>query len=110
MSELKPCPVCCREPILSESNRWPEDRHVIGHTVMCDNIDCWMYHLDGWYELTAEDAVNRWNTRAERTCHIEWKPEVFAFVCDACDMIQMMAPNSNPNYCPNCGARVVQGD
>lgn len=53
-------------------------------------------------------AIEAWNTRAERTCHINWDKELFCFACDSCDHISMMAPDSRPTYCPNCGAKVVE--
>lgn len=46
--------------------------------------------------------------RRERTCNVEWNSDVFAFVCSECDHMSMMPPGSNPNYCPCCGAKVVE--
>ena len=69
----------------------------------------------GDYETKAE-AIDAWNTRAERTCELichevempdslkEKGVEVLVFECDQCGERMF----SDYNYCPNCGAKVVE--
>lgn len=61
----------------------------------------------GGYGMTVgdnEDEITAWNTRAERICHNtgEFKR---LFTCSECGETEY--EGSNPKYCPNCGARVV---
>lgn len=65
---------------------------------------------EGLRRLAAiEGAIDAWNTRAERTCHIEMYPmglheeDGEAPICSAC----RVAIDEDVYYCPNCGARVV---
>ena len=95
MTELKPCPFCGGEAVLCENTDYAY--------VYCKECGSQTDESHG----TAGAAVAAWNTRAERTCHINWDKELFCFVCDSCDYISMMAPDSRPTYCPNCGAKVV---
>ena len=44
-------------------------------------VKCTRCGIRGRYQLTEERAIAAWNTRAERTCQ---------------------------NYCPDCGAKVVE--
>lgn len=68
-----------------------------------------------------EQAIEAWNTRAERTCHAELNDSRNAVICSECgssellrDWCEMMtwqgdtriASFTTYNYCPNCGARV----
>lgn len=65
------------------------------------------------------DAIKAWNTRAERTCH-DLEPSFYTFGCDKCGVLVeggdeigvLVSPevieNRLFNYCPNCGAKVVE--
>ena len=112
MSELLPCPFCGNEGELCTYYGGGEHNETV-HTVMCNNEDCPMNVLTPDY-LTEAEAIAAWNTRAERTCKVaacyspsdfdsedEW---YFAFSC-GCELYWDEA--IPPNYCPNCGARVV---
>lgn len=54
-----------------------------------------------------------WNSRAERTCHrVDVNGYSFRFECSACGYVAIVHNCSVrldelPNYCPNCGAKVV---
>ena len=70
MSELRQCPFCGGEASVYESNRYPSSgNRITGYTVICTDMDCINYRADDWYERTEKRAIERWNTRAERTCH-----------------------------------------
>lgn len=109
MSELLPCPFCGGEAevLTAESMH---GGYLFG--IMCN--DC--RSRGDVYDNEAE-AIATWNTRAERTCKVaacydtayvdscgsnaEW---YFAFTCG--DELYWDEPEP-PNYCPNCGAKVV---
>ena len=48
----------------------------------------------------------------DRTCHLEETDHAYetSFRCDACNRVVWVDFKGNiaPNYCPNCGARVVE--
>ena len=77
--------------------------------------------------------IERWNRRAERTCHVATKERRFSQTqtlvtksCSACgyafgdeerrpilpglDETMVLDPVDVPSYCPHCGARVVEED
>lgn len=106
MTELLPCPFCGGEAeiLTAESMR---GGYLFG--IMCN--DC--CSRGDVYDTEAE-AIAAWNTRAERTCKVaasyspsdmneqaEW---YFAFSC-GCELY--WDESEPPNYCPNCGAKVV---
>lgn len=65
---------------------------------------------------TQEEAIVAWNTRAERTCYSDNEPirlyndKYHVFRCSECHHQVNLCYNSKPNYCPNCGAKVVNHD
>lgn len=106
MTELKPCPFCGGEAeiLTAESMR---GGYLFG--IMCN--DC--CSRGDVYETEAE-AIAAWNTRAVETCSVvasyspsdineeaEW---YFAFSCG--HELYWDEPEP-PNYCPNCGSKVV---
>lgn len=80
---LKPCPFCGELP------------QVAGGTAMhaCRVLDREMRVL-----------VAAWNRRAERTCCMV--DNGCEFCCSECDW--HCGYDDEPNYCPNCGAKVVE--
>lgn len=111
MSELLACPFCGGEAHMSASSD--------GYGVQCWNRRCIDMQME---EIPTEaEAIAAWNRRAERTCnlHGEWKrisqtQEVRHLYCDCGEHLGSDKRNlileckaDLPNYCPNCGARVV---
>lgn len=99
--ELKPCPFCGGEArIVQASGR-------MLFCVVCDDCDA-----SGGHYFTEEDAATAWNDRAERTCHlVETDHEYEAsYRCTECKRVVWadFKGNPKPNYCPNCGAKVVE--
>ncbi len=102
MSELRECPFCGGEASVYESNRWPSSgNRITGYTVICTDMDCINYRADDWYERTEKRAIERWNTRSERTCHV--------VIEDECPTCSECGEDIDPSFtaCPYCGAKVV---
>ena len=106
MSELLPCPFCGGEAdvIDYDDECWVAHQCANGTSVETNS-----------YETEAE-AIAAWNSRAERTCKWElehsgtpydkWRCSKcgYLFVEPRCDQGYT---DLEPNYCPNCGAKVV---
>lgn len=121
--ELKPCPFCGGEAELREYRRWldfPKEM-VDGYEVICVNRDCIIYHADDVWFKTEAEAVEAWNTRAERTCTFSdnWDdPDVPLPTCSECGweaeetdcscVIGGPMFSYNGKFCKECGAKVVE--
>lgn len=117
MSELKPCPFCGGKASIYESNRYPSSgNRITGYTVICTDMDCINYRADDWYERTEKRAIERWNTRVERTCHpVEQLPPSESLstpVRLSCGHVVEGVLDGEasmlPNFCEVCGAKVVE--
>ncbi len=125
MSELLPCPFCGCEPELIE---YESDDCITLYVVACTNEDCNMTVDTGSYGNQRE-ATAEWNTRApmsyedlkilldelgvsERTCNVDevvddnWEYRVWTFEL-SCGHDYESTQKEPPNYCPNCGCKVV---
>lgn len=114
--ELKPCPFCGGEPIMS-SYTYSLSGAGIQYKVECERHDCPAQPTVDWHYWTAEEAAEAWNTRAERTC----KPANVSeyawddFECSECGWVtwsffmehEGCGTVCQPRFCPNCGAKVV---
>lgn len=111
--ELKPCPFCGGEAeALSFAALSPT---IHGATsVVC--TECAAGIEVDTAELWLHDAAWYWNSRAERTCRIEWEKHSDWFRCDACGKSSHVERDDSclgyisiePFFCPNCGAKVVE--
>ena len=91
--KLLNCPFCGGD---AEITKWHE-----GYFVECREQRCG--GTIGAYK-TEEEAIEAWNTRAERTCTIlkgEGEYSEFSLSCGH------YVDGARPNYCPSCGARVI---
>lgn len=98
--ELLPCPFCGGQAECI--------RNDIGVFVGCFNEDCPIgpatsTYVDGY--ATEAEAIAAWNSRAERTCRNTQND--FDFMCSECGKCVDNGRVMRFNYCPNCGARVV---
>lgn len=114
MSELKPCPFCGGEASVKVLE-YDDDCKVWG--VFCEQDLESEYshgHFVDNYPTEAE-AIEAWNTRAECTCHDRHGGDAWCFSCDACGCVMPWTDSfsvgtirgGSLNYCPNCGAKVV---
>lgn len=106
MSELKPCPFCGGKQTYRKHNG------AVWLTRTNHKRDCIMREALSFVAFATEaEAIEAWNSRAERTCEcvaeyakspIDGKTIVL-HRCSACH--ELMRPHML--YCPNCGARVI---
>lgn len=107
-NELKPCPFCGSEAKLFTA------RGKCNQIVRC--LEC---NVSPGYRQTKKEAIEAWNTRAERTCHNKsrFAPGGTRFICSACDFgsdWDMWNEDYGVpmdfwfDYCPICGAKVVE--
>ena len=103
-NDLGPCPFCgCEAHAALAAYASGATAHVV-----CDACGAKVYGY-GRGERGLRDAVERWNRRAERTCRVVSAKECggvgYAPGCSECGW--QMADSMWHNYCPNCGARVM---
>ena len=134
MSELLSCPFCgCSAKIAQcddegnvrgeeyESNPWSG----LGYRIVHESDDCPISTGEDGYNLiydSREEAVNDWNTRAERTCHPFVSSDGAGWYAIGCSNCGHGFADNNPDkeyllriskrsdimlrYCPGCGAKV----
>jgi len=91
MSEkVKPCPFCGGEAEVV----WELNGFATVECICCGAL---------------VDGIERWNTRAGRTCrNVDNYRAIGDFTCSECgDHWRDFIPGAF-NYCPNCGAKVVE--
>lgn len=114
--KLKPCPFCGGEAHARQMMIW-DDRGIHTDddgkwTVECEHWGCMAECGCSFYTIEAE-AIEAWNTRAERTCrNANTDGYRFRFECCECGYATLVYNcaarlDELPKYCPNCGARRV---
>ena len=122
MGELKPCPFCGGEAEVVESDY---GMYLTGYAVYCHKC-CLKMGVTGrlgeayeWTPVfnTEAEAIDVWNARAERTCKfVSIEGTGYTPVCSACgyklgiydcDWFEDGTYGYGGNYCPCCGAKVV---
>lgn len=102
MEELKPCPFCGSEAETHETT----DGWIVSCSSDQNVLDGFTHRAHG-YGSTEAEAIAEWNKRAERTCrNVDEYADVGFFICGACGF-GSNGIELTPNYCPNCGARVI---
>ena len=104
MSELLPCPFCGGEAHM-ESKHYGDTHYW---RAWCQTPFCAFMSV----APTEQQAIEAWNTRAERTCKVDdivpdnWEYKVWSFEL-SCGHDYESTQREPPNYCPNCGAKVI---
>jgi len=116
---LKPCPFCGCEAWTHETTD--------GWIVSCSsdqNVLDGFTHMAHAYGGTEAEAIDAWNTRAERTCRDLGgcdEAGMQVFNCSECGCVLSLFDVSGlntlctnhiydyPRYCPICGAKVIGG-
>lgn len=107
MTELKHCPFCGATRGLYALD---VDNSTSGEPqVFCDNCKA-VFECER--ASTIEEAIEAWNTRAEKTCKIKpWRMEEDTgfYDCLECECGHVMDGSewAKSTYCPNCRARIV---
>lgn len=116
MSKLRTCPFCDGEVQVVNVSYKHEQWFVT-----CDNDRCLAKPFTTEFD-SPQKAINAWNTRSERSCRIlkTWSDSDFVqdwnYKCSECGAfvpvyerdIATGDVSSAANYCPNCGAKVVE--
>ena len=101
--ELKPCPFCGKSWLAAEKISYSADGFAY-------RVECECTARGAWAE-TEEQAIEAWNTRAEHTCHVVVSEfgelDEYPHTWLSCGHHTMLLPREM-NYCPECGARVVE--
>lgn len=100
MSGYKPCPFCKDGGKVEVDN--PMLGYISGYGFHC--IKC-----DAYFQLgdSEEEAIEAWNTRYERTCHKIPGRMKYGTRVPKCSECGQSLGDKRWNYCPNCGARVI---
>ena len=103
-TELLPCPFCGGEAHIAENVGYRGD---IAYTVNCNDVHGCIASDSGFWYSSREAAIEAWNTRHVETCHsIDSIDSGEFFICSNCNFgagrVEFI-----PNYCPNCGCKVV---
>ena len=117
MSELLPCPFCGKEAEIRYHPSCHHDPKVRAWAVCCSCCSARVGSTIYATGKTKDEAMAAWNTRTERTCQNISEPKT-GFLCSACGWGDFCEPShllttacfkggGILNYCPNCGARVV---
>lgn len=102
-NELKPCPFCRGE---AEYRCAKYARTPFKHSVVC--LDCFASIPP---KDSKHEAINAWNTRAERTCkwsYEDYHDESNNIWSTECGERYSWEPYGHPKNCPGCGAKVVE--
>ena len=101
--KLLPCPFCGGEAVLVPTS----GTTVREWFVTCGNLECGVLACKTRRFYSEEEAIEAWNTRAERTCNRV--PFGRTLVCSECGAGMGKAAERYVylNYCPHCGAKVV---
>lgn len=96
--ELKPCPFCGGKARLRSGT-------IV--TLPMHQVYCLSCGAGCGHRYTEAEAIEAWNTRYEETCRMETDESCQNW--NSCSVCGADYYNDQPlNYCPNCGARVVE--
>ena len=116
MSDLKQCPFCGGEADVTLSQSRYGQFYAIHHDAVGN---CPASYVNSMHFATEAEAIAAWNSRAEQTCRNDSiKRDCGVFICSECGVYLDIADMSwdgeddsggfyEPDYCPNCGAQVM---
>ena len=118
---LLPCPFCGGEAFVNDDPTGNGGQpHMSGNVGLGRlwSVECDECGADGGFWQEREVAIEAWNTRTERTCHIvketktlrsfaHGEVEVTDERCSECNGFMDVCCGVIRNYCPKCGAKVV---
>ena len=129
MEELKPCPICGGTKLATSYSAcinmdhefMPDTVHMHVFDLYCKECGCRVQEGGDTYDEAKEAVVEKWNRRAERTCHVvpmdmagnppyrkgSWVLDALSDGCSECGFPFDTTNNGRPRYCPNCGAKVT---
>lgn len=116
---LKPCPFCgCTAIYVTHTNYYDTEDTV---SIFCNgckaHVTLEQNEAEGINEKTKSEAIEAWNTRVVRTCHITTDMNARGIDFPKCSLCGYGIPfygdyangkDYPANYCPNCGAKVVE--
>lgn len=108
---LSGCPFCGGEANTLERPHVIDIRYSVG----CNDDECRGFIGLSWLYKTEAEAIAAWNTRAERTCEMEYEDQDYIEIkverwkCRGCGWSGFVDGfgYDAPNYCPHCGAKVT---
>ena len=125
MTDLKPCPFCGGEAKVYEMQYGADGQYSVFGVFCVDDSNSELIGLSKYQHghfidnfPTEAEAIAAWNSRAERTCKFtiednmnesEGMGDVW-IECSTCHCVFDFYADEwlmNMNYCPNCGAKVV---
>lgn len=120
--DLKPCPFCGGEATgyewsdgdeMDEGEPHAQDAYCAVAVDHRDDCLLKVGEFNMWIATTEEEASRIWNTRGERTCHMERRPGTFDrsigyLICSYCRC--GFDYTEQPSACMNCGAKVTDDD
>lgn len=106
MTELKPCPLGCPKSHIKVYTRKITSEHFEAK-LQCNKCDISIARSGATEECALENAIQAWNTRAERTCKPKWKRDSQGYLTLVCDMCHKPIDYTD-NFCAECGAKVVE--
>lgn len=111
-NELKPCPCCGPKAFIVTATQCDPSigEHCWTAKLRCHECGLNISRTAATEQEALYEAIEAWNTRAERTCHLERIPyepgEYEGMRCSVCKTVDLEM-GVGP-YCPNCGAKVVE--
>ncbi len=63
-----------------------------------------IFRMRQWFEHKPEPKTGMWNI-----CYDEDAPQDGVWLCSVCGYVRLIDDISPQNFCPNCGARMVNG-